>query len=148
MKIYIDQSSKIEYTNQNTVVAFSNHHHKSVLLKSKDKKQLEKFFRVASKPKLFIYKTFAVLICLLIESEIKTVSQIIIDTEYTGQNNLIKNLIYQTLKNHGHKINRKLISFAQVGKKAKCHQIAIDTLNHKIKPTEVISLKKVLRYLL
>ena len=148
MKIYIDQSSKIEYTNQNTVVAFSNHHHKSVLLKSKDKKQLEKFFRAANKPKLFIYKTFAVLICFLIEPEIKTIHQIIIDTEYIGQDNLIRNLICQTLKNHGRKINSKSISFTRVGKRAKCHQIAIDTLNHKIKPTEVISLRKVLHYLL
>ena len=148
MKIFIDQSSKIEYTHQDTVVAFSNHHHQSVLLKSKDKRELEKFFRATNKPKLFIYKVFAVLICYLLEPQIKTITQIIIDTEYTGQENLLKNLILEILTSRGCIINKKIISFSQVGKKAKCHQIAINTYKHKIKPDQTISLGTVLKYLL
>ncbi len=148
MKIYIDQSSKIEYTNKNSVIAFSNHHNGSVLLKSKDKRELEKIFREINKPKQFIYQVFSAMICALIMPETRHLSQIIIDTEYIGQENLIKNYITQMLRKKGIYFNKNIISFNQVGRKAICHQIAIDTYNHKIKPTKVISLKEILKYIL
>lgn len=148
MKIYIDQSSKTEYTSKNSVVAFSNHHNSSVLLKSKDKRKLEKIFREINKPKQFIYQVFSAMICILILPEISHINQIIIDTEYIGQENLIKNYIIQILRKKGIFFDKNIVSFNQVGRKAICHQIAIDTYNHKIKPTKVISLKEILKYII
>ncbi|MBP9817680.1 hypothetical protein KBC75_02885 [Candidatus Shapirobacteria bacterium] len=148
MKILIDQSSKIEYTHQNSVVPFSNHHHRSILLKSKDKQELEAVFRKALKPKQFICQVFSALICILIEKEVSHLQQIIIDTEYVGQENLIKNYIIQMLRKKGLFFDKKLISFNQVGKKAVCHQIAIDTYNHKLKPDQVVPISEVLKYIL
>jgi hypothetical protein len=148
MKIYIDQSSKIEYTSKNSVVAFSNHHNGSVFLKSKDKRSLEKIFREINKPKQFIYQVFSAMICVLILPEIGHLSQIIIDTEYVGQENLIKNYVTQMLRKKGIFFDKNIVSFHQVGRKAICHQIAIDTYNHKIKPTKILSLKEILKYII
>ena len=56
MNIAIDQSSKIEYTNKDTVIAYSNHKQKSLIIKAKDKRKVQKMFREAGKPDIFIYK--------------------------------------------------------------------------------------------
>ena len=78
MNISIDQSSKIENTNKNTVIAYANSKQKSLLIKAEDKKNLQKIFRNAGKPEMFIYKTFAVLIFLLIKDDVRTICRITI----------------------------------------------------------------------
>ncbi|MBU4210392.1 hypothetical protein KKC08_05360 [Patescibacteria group bacterium] len=149
MKIYIDQSSKIEYTNKNTVIAFSNGHHKSLLIKAKEKRKLEKIFKKINKPKIFVYKTFAILLAILIETEIENINHsFLIDKEYTGKEALIKNYLVEILRKQGKKFDKDQIDFTFVGKKSKCHQIAIDTFRGKLKPDITVAIKKLLKYLL
>ena len=62
MRIEIDQSGKIENTNKNTIIAFSNNKFKSIFISAKDKREIQKFFRRIGKPRIFVYKTFAILI--------------------------------------------------------------------------------------
>lgn len=68
MKIYIDQSGKIENTNQPTIVAFSNGDSGSVLVAAKDKKEIQKYCRLFHRGRIFVYKTFACLIFILKEN--------------------------------------------------------------------------------
>jgi len=42
MKIQVDQSNKIEKTNKDSVVGFSNHIFGSILMRAKDKREVEK----------------------------------------------------------------------------------------------------------
>jgi len=78
-RIYIDQSGKVEYTNKQTVVAYSNGRNKALFISSISKKKIQKVFRDAGKPDLFAYRTFAILIYLLIKEDLNKLSIITID---------------------------------------------------------------------
>jgi len=62
MKIEIDQSGKIEDTSKNTIIAFSNGKFKSIFISAREKRELQKFFRRIGKPRIFVYRVFAILI--------------------------------------------------------------------------------------
>lgn len=144
MKILIDQSNKIEYTRRDTVLAFSNGKQKSILIKAKDKREIQKIFREAGKPYIFIYKTFAILIYLLIKDNLGKVQQIAIDKEYAGQESVIKNFLLELLRKHGSILRAEDISFVLVGKKHNCHKLAIDVLRGNNKPDIIVTKKEVL----
>lgn len=144
MKILIDQSGKIEYTSKNTIVAFSNGKQKSLLIRSKGKREIQEIFRDAGKPDIFVYKTFAILIYLLIKDDLKKIQQIAIDREYHGKESLIKNFLLEILRKNGSNFNPEDISFVLVGKKHPCHKIAINVFRGHSKPDLVVSKKEVL----
>ena len=73
MIIEIDQSGKIENTSKNTVIAFSNEIFGSILVKAKDKREIQKIFRKIGKPRIFVYRLFAILIFLLIKNHLKKI---------------------------------------------------------------------------
>jgi hypothetical protein len=125
MNIFIDQSSKIEYTSQNTVIAYSNGKQKAILIKAKDKREIQEIFRQAGKPDMFVYRTFAVLIYLLIKKELKEITHIAIDKEYIGKESLIKNFLLEVIRKNGKDFPPEDISFVLVGKKHGCHKKAI-----------------------
>lgn len=70
MHIKIDQSGKVEDTRINTVVSFSNGKRKSISIDRREKRELQKIFREGKKGHVFIFKTFAILIFLLIKEDI------------------------------------------------------------------------------
>jgi hypothetical protein len=131
MKIEIDQSGKIENTNKLTVISYSNKINKSILITSKDKKSIQSVFRKIGQPKLFVYKLFAVAIFILIKDKIKQIDQIIIDKEYVGYENLIKDFICQIAQKDKTKIDRKNIHFKSIGRKSKAHEISINSFRKK-----------------
>lgn len=145
VKIYIDQSGKVEYTSKNTVVAFSNGKQKSILIKARDKREIQRFFREAGKPDIFVYKTFAILIYLLIADELKEITGVVIDTEYVGKEFLIKNFLMQIFQKRGIGFSPQNISFFHAGKKHLCHVAAIETYRKAKKPDVVINLAAVLK---
>ena len=112
MKIEIHQSGKIEDTNRLTIVAYSNGSTKSLMITAKDKKSIQSVFRKIGQPKLFIYKLFAVAIFILIKDNLNKIEQIIIDREYPGYENLIKDFICQIAQKNQIKIDRKNIVFS------------------------------------
>jgi len=123
MKVEIDQSGKIEETNKNTVLAFSNGKHGVVLIRSKTKRQLLEMFRRIGKPKLFIYRTFTAGIFLLVEPYITSLSTIAIDTEWLGKDRLISDIFSEFVQKRKvlHKPN---ITFCFVGKNSPVHILA------------------------
>jgi len=98
MKIQIDQSNKIEQTNKDSVIGFSNNIFGSVLMRAKDKREVEKIFKRTGKSKIFIYKLFAILIFILIKEHLKKIDEIAIDTEYPGKDNLIKSFLMREIE--------------------------------------------------
>jgi len=145
MDITIDQSNKIEYTSQDTVIAYANGKKKSLLIKAKDKRILEKLFRQANKPDIFVYKTFAILLFLLIKDDIKKIHSLTIDHEYWGKEPLIKNFLLQTIRKNGFVFAADAIHFGLIGKKDPSHIKAITTYRKKDKPDLIVSFKKVLK---
>lgn len=145
MQIYIDQSSKIEYTSQDTVIAYSNSKQKSLLIRAKDKREIEKIFRQAGKPYIFIYKTFAILIYILIKNDLSKIKCIIIDKEYQGKEPLIKDFLLQIIRKKSKElIAKEDIQFKQIGKKNNAHKKALGTYQGKIKPDLIVDLRDIM----
>ena len=144
MKIEIDQSGKIENTHKPTVIGFSNTKNKTIIIFATEKQKLLRYFRKIGKQKVFIYIVFATLICLLLKNE-KNIDQIIIDKEYPGQEALIKNYLLSFFRKTGRDIDKGSISFRQIGKKSKAHQIVYQSYQHKRSDAKVTA-KDVLKY--
>lgn len=149
MKIYIDQSWKIEDTNKQTVIAYSNltgTKNKSITISASDKKEVQKIFRRAGKPDIFIYKTFAILIFLLIKNDLKSIDEIIIDMEYVSREPVIKKFLLELIRRNGRKFESEKISFTQIGKKNPAHNAAISVFRKRKKPNIKANYKDILQW--
>lgn len=145
MRIEIDQSGKIENTNRPTVVACSNKNNDIIVVLSKDKKIIQRYFRQIDKPKLFIYLTFVTLVFFLIKNRIKNRDQIVIDREYPGYEKLISQKLKQLIQEKT-KIDDISISISQIGKKSKAHDLAWHQLRSKShKNVKKISSEKIIK---
>src|SRR3990167_4722343 len=138
MRIEIDQSGKIENTNRPTVVAFCNSKQGAVIVLSREKKLIQKFFRQINKPRLFAYLGFTALVYLLVKDHIRNRDQIIIDREYPGFEKFIKHKLKEII-NENKKIKDIDVSISQIGKKSQAHIIAYDGLVQRSK----VKIKKV-----
>ena len=126
MRVEIDQSGKIEDTSRQTVLSYSNSKSKTLIILPKDKKLIQKLFRKAGRPTMYVYRTFAVMIYLLIKDDLKQIDQIIIDKEYQGYDKLIKQFILELCQKFNNKIEPDIIHFKEIGKKSNAHKIAIN----------------------
>lgn len=122
MSYQIDQSGKIEQSSKSTIIALSNSIQASIILKAKDKRELQDIYRAAEKPKVFVFQVFAALIYLLLEkSKIKS-GTVYIDKEYPGHEDIIKSYITQLIKKRKKiRIEPENIRFIEVGKSSNAH---------------------------
>lgn len=137
----IDQSGKIENTNQVTVIAFANGKTKSIQIGASEKQKLIKVMRVLDFPKkTYIYKIFSALIYLLLQNE--KIDIIEIDIEYPKHEADIKLILTQYFQR-----TQKLIPeirFKKIGKKSEAHKTALAVFNHKLKPNIRVKAEEVL----
>lgn len=148
MKIEIDQSGKVENTSKNTIIAFSNSKFKSIFIRAKDKREIQKFFRKIGKPRIFVYRVFAILIFLLIKNDLQEIKEIIIDEEYTGQFSLIKNFLFQEIKKVNPSFYKDNIVSQRIGKKSKAHFLAYGVAIGKRKADIEVGAKEILRMII
>lgn len=121
MRVEVDQSGKIEATNKPTVVCFSDGESQTLLIEAKDKQQLQRIFCEAGKPKMFVIQTFSYLLYLLLKKSLPQITQIIVDREYQGYENLIKSYLIQVARSDSIKLFPDEISFAEIGRKSPAH---------------------------
>ncbi len=148
MQIEIDQSNKVEQKSNNTVIAYANSKQKSLMIPARYKRELQKLFRKANKPQMFRYKIFALLVYLLIKDDLKLISSIIIDNEYTGREDLIKNYLLQFLKIDGKFFSKDNIHFDLIGRESNAHKRAIAVLRGNIQTDIIVGIKNLLPYLI
>jgi len=144
MRIEIDQSGRIEYTSKPTVIAFANSKTYSIIFLSRDKKYLQKIFRKAGAPNLFVYKTFAILIFLLVKDFLKSIDQIVIDHEYLGHDKVIKQFLLDLLRRYKRNFDPHDIAFRHIGKQSKAHEVAIEAYRTK-KADRKVTIKDILK---
>jgi hypothetical protein len=122
----VDQSGRIEETNHHSVVALADKKEGyTVEIPSKVKNELLTVFRKIGKPKTFPVVIFAVSIfLLLLKSKFKP-QELIIDVEYPGHENTIKNIILTYCRKF--KIVEPEIHFSNIGKKDPAHNLAWNT---------------------
>ena len=147
MNIEIDQSGKIENTNVPTIIAFSNHAAKTILINASDKRHLQQLFREVGRPKLFSYKLFAILIFILLKDHLSELQHIIIDTEYPGWDHLIKDFLLREIRRFRPHFDAKSISFMQIGKKSNAHLLSYSVHKKRQLPTIVVTAGDILKYI-
>ncbi len=148
MIIEIDQSGKVENTSKDTVVAYANGSFKSVIIKAKEKREVQKVFRKINKPRVFVYRVFAVLIFLLVKPELKRVTTIIIDIEYPGQSGLIKHYLLQEIKKVVPNFRKENIVFQEIGKKSRAHYVAYGVSSGKRAADMVVTARDILKFVI
>ncbi|OGL87741.1 hypothetical protein A3I42_02595 [Candidatus Uhrbacteria bacterium RIFCSPLOWO2_02_FULL_49_11] len=148
MQIYVDQSGKVEYTSQDTVIAYSNAKRKSLVIRAEEKRKIQQMFREAGKPTIFAFKTFALLVYLLIRDDVMDIGTVMIDREYVGKEWLVKQVLLQLLRKHGVSIDKGAIDFCHIGKKHKAHMRALSVFHGEITPDMVVTSRDVLPYVL
>jgi len=141
MKHEVDQSGKVEKTNKDTILAFSNDIQYSIRIPGKVKRKLKQKFRKQNRIRLFVYRIFAAGIVLLIKNHLRKINVLIIDREYPGHEKWITNMILEMLK----RMRRKQpdIRFSQIGRKSNAHYVAYGTAIKKRKPDKTISFKEI-----
>lgn len=123
MIIQIDQSGKLEKTNVPTVIGFSNGVSRALIISAEEKLILKEHFRAVGKGKVYIYKSFAAIIFLLLKEEDK-LDLVIIDTEYPGHEPLIKNHLLNFLRQVGREdLDKSSFVFKQIGKASNAHLV-------------------------
>lgn len=148
MRIEIDQSWKIENTNKHSVLAFSNSSSSSVLIPAEDKRILQKFFREAGKPEMFVYRTFAILAYHLVKDHLDRIDMIIFDREYPSKEALIKDLFLQSIRKQHPNFDKDCIWFEEIGKKSNAHWEAYWVFKGEKEPTKIVTYQMVLKEIL
>lgn len=147
MNIEIDQSGKIENTNVDTVVAYTNHEQRSILLSAREKRIIQHIYRDAGKPHIFVYRTFALLIFLLVRDRLEQIQEIIIDDEYPGWHFMIKNFILQQIRVVIADFDKHSINFQCIGKKSLAHNKAYTTFTKKQAPDMIARYHDIARFI-
>lgn len=129
----IDQSGRVEETNKITVVALADSKKTfTIVLTPKIKKELLEIFRKNGKPKTFPIVVFAHIVFMTMLRSKTYPQELIIDIEYPGHENTIKNIIITRCRRY--KKNPPEVYFANIGKKDPAHIVAWKTYKKLQKP--------------
>lgn len=143
MKVEIDQSGKIEDTSKNTVLAFSNKIWSAIVIPAKVKRQMQEIFRRRGKPRIFVLRTFSAGVVLLIKDYQKQITDVQIDTEYSGHEAVIKDIIVQMLREQN--VSEPNIYFGRIGKKSMAHHRAYAVALGKLEPERKVGLDELVK---
>lgn len=147
MQIEIDQSGKVEATSMNIVVAdlLGN----SILIRSKDKREIQAIYREIGKPRIYVFELFSLLVASIIKHTFAKQNQYIIDIEYFSKNDYLRSLILKYLGRFKVKAEPDQINFARIGKKSNAHTYAYKRLRGR-KPLEgkTLNIDQILRIIL
>lgn len=135
----IDQSGRVEETNRVTVIALANKSKSfTVALLPKTKKELQAIFRKKGKPKVFPVIVFATIVFITMLRSKTYPQELIIDIEYPGHENAIKNIVTTLCRRFKKKPPE--IYFSNIGKKDPAHLAAWKTYNKKLKSNLILKI--------
>ena len=134
MKIYVDQSGKVEDTAKSTVLAACNGGKYSVLIVARDKRRLQEKFRLAGKPELFVYAIFATILYFLIKR--LPDKRVVVDSEYSGKMDIIDEMIAVL----DEEIN---LEWKLIGKNSLAHDLAYRVFKGKLKASKRLTSEEI-----
>jgi hypothetical protein len=144
-RVEIDQSGKLEDTRVATVVAFSDGIHRSVLIPARAKRECVAFLRASGRAvPTALARLFAVALYFLLRDQTQEIALAIVDVEYTGHDQEIKQHLLNLLRRSGRPFSAERVSFQHIGKKSPAHELAIETLRGKLPPDRVVTIEELL----
>jgi hypothetical protein len=145
MHIEVDQSIRIDNTQKDTVLAFSNEISGAVRIPARVKRTCLKILRGRGTTKIYP-RIFAVALLILLKENINKINEIVIDTEFSDPKNqrFIKAMLLKNLRKRGSKISPDNIAFRRIGKKSRAHEKAYKVHKGKIKAEHKIGISEIL----
>lgn len=147
-QVEVDQSGKIGDTRVPTVLAFSDGESRAILISAMVKREcyayLRKRYRALRQPHM---KVFAAALFLLLQDWLADLSLIVIDTEYTGQEAIIKGMLLEHIRTIVPDFDSEAITFREVGKKSPAHRKAITTYRRRAEPDYTVKSEEMIALL-
>jgi hypothetical protein len=141
----VDQSGRVEFTGEDTVLAFSNGIQFAVLIPSVVKRECVKALRDRGFGGTTFYpQFFTVGLYYLLKDHLKELARITIDLEYFGKDEQIKEHLINLLRRANYEVDPEVIQFGQIGKHSDAHRLAIAALRKKIQPNLVLTREEIL----
>jgi hypothetical protein len=139
MPIEVDQSVKIEETQKDTILAFSDGQSFSVMIPARAKREAFACLVARKKKRKSAYlMIFSASLFILLREYLTQgkdlEERIIIDVEYSGQETNIKAMFLRHAKAAGMELIASRIVFAQVGKNSRAHVLALEVQRGNITP--------------
>jgi hypothetical protein len=148
MHIEIDQSGKVEHTNRQTVIAFSNHTRVAVIIPATVKKECLRILRATGRnQQIYILQIFTAGLFWLIEPYLHQLETITIDLEYPGHDGDIKGMLLNAIRRIRDDFSKHQISFRSVGRKSGAHYKAYGVFTGKEKGERVLTTEQILQVL-
>ena len=138
--IEIDQSIKIDDTNDDTILAFSNEKYYAVLVPNAVKRDVFKELYSNQKNKsIFKIKLFCSGLFCLLKDIVKEDVIITIDNEFDGRENDVKGILLNLIWKVNPRFDKRDLRVKEIGKKSRAHEIALKTHKKQIKPNRMIT---------
>ncbi len=146
MRIEIDQSGKVEHTQMNTALAFSNSDSSAVLIPAVEKRAyleaLRKHGHRGFEPYL---RLFVAGVFLLIRDYLPKIVLVVIDVENEGHDKIIRRLLLRQIRKVRENFPPDAIVFEQIGRKSPAHKKALAVFQKKEQPARRIRARELLR---
>lgn len=147
MHIQVDQSGKIEVLTVDTVLAFSNEITTTLLVSATAKREAYQSLKSRGvKPKMIGIQMFAAGLFLLLRGYLAVIDTVTVDVEFEGWEGEIRGLLLAHIRQQAPNFPKECIVFKHVGRKARCHTIALATYRGKRKPNKRITGGELLRF--
>lgn len=145
MHVEVDQSVKMEYTRQATVLALANGKTYTIQISATTKQACIHHLRERGiKPPQMQVRLFATALYFLLKDHIAGLQSVTIDIEYQGHNEQIKTHLMNLLRRAGTIVSGVQIIFRLVGKQSPAHKASIEVTRRKKQPDQVIGLADML----
>jgi glycogen synthase len=139
VRIEVDQSGKVEQTNMDTVIAFSNGKAASLRITAKVKRDLVTAMRAEGyRGTAFYLRIFCAALSTLIKPYLGEIETVAIDEEYDGRDRQIKDLLVSYI-NSGWDGE---IYVTNITKKSPAHKLALGTLRGESRANQRISFEE------
>lgn len=132
MHLQVDQSGRIEFLTQDSILACADGADRVIRIPRGVKRQifreLSAAFQAIRRPEL---RLFAAGVFILLKPYLKSLQHVVIDREYEGHEGEIKGMLLNHIRKVVPDCDKRNISFASIGKKARPHVIALEAFRGK-----------------
>ncbi len=141
--IEVDQSGRTDVLTDDTVLAFSNGIQAAIFIPANVKRKCYRRLKAAGLRKRLIgIRLFAAGLVLLLKPHIAALELITIDLEYDGWEATIKEHLLRHLREERPDLANWQVTFGQIGKGARAHDVALSTLRGTREPDRRISVQQ------
>jgi hypothetical protein len=145
--VEVDQSVKIEQTQGDTVLAFSDDIERAILVTAEVKRACQQELRAKGvKPGMIALRMFAAGILLLLENQMEDIGSVTIDTEYEGKEGEIKGLLLRSIFKWIPAFPKETITFRGIGRQSRAHLLAWQIHKGQRQPDKRVALRELLHY--